>query len=63
MRGIGYDSKKAILLYNLNIEGVGRKEVVQLKPNLITFISRSPGFATVKYPDLNCLLCINNIWL
>ena len=56
------DSEKVILLLcNSDIKGAGWKHTMKLKPSLIVVSRRAPGFPTVKYPDLNCLLCINGI--
>lgn len=64
MLSIRYNTKETILLlYNSNIERVGRKEVMKLKSSLVVLSNMTLGFTTVKYPDLNCFLSISNIRL
>ena len=61
---IRYNPKETILLlYNSNIKGVSRKEVIELKSSFIVLTRGSLGFTIVKYLDLDCLLYISNIYL
>ena len=59
----GYLIETVLLLYNSNIEGTSRKEVMKLKSSLVVLSRGGPGFTIVEYPDLYYFLCIYNIWL
>ena len=62
MLSIRCNTKETILLLcNSNIKGASREEAIELKSSLVVLTRGSPRPATVEYPDLDCLLCINDI--
>jgi hypothetical protein len=59
---IGSNAKQAILLLrNPKIKGAALRKVVELKTSLIVVRGGSARFGAMKYPSLNCFLCISNI--
>ena len=63
MWSIGSNTKQAILLLrDQNIKGAALRKAVELKTSLVVVRGRCPGFGTIKYPSLDCFLCVGNIY-
>jgi hypothetical protein len=60
---VGSNAKQAILLLrNPNRKGAALGKAVELETSLVVVRGWGPRFGAIRYPSLNCFLCISNIY-